>query len=196
MPVKAFLKKLKSIYKMKHENEKYNKVLNILRLSKPELDSTEHIEKEVINRISKLNDSGVTLSEIVDFLFRWVYIGWIRRSLITASVVLVAVFVYQQTVILKQIDFISRQTIIKERHSETEPTGGIEKMLMIYKNRGNRIDSKDITISDKQMKELIESVNELQLKYKDLEKIIEEDPDLKKLIEKKLIENNQHKINL
>ena len=46
------------------------------------------------------------------------------------------------------------------------------------------------------MKELLESVNELQIKYKDLENLIEEDPELKKLIEKKLIENNRTKINL
>lgn len=52
------------------------------------------------------------------------------------------------------------------------------------------------TISEKQMKELLESVNELQIKYKDLENLIEEDPELKKLIEKKLIENNRTKINL
>ncbi len=46
------------------------------------------------------------------------------------------------------------------------------------------------------MKELLESVNELQIKYKDLENLIEEDPELKKLIKKKLIENNRTKINL
>ena len=46
------------------------------------------------------------------------------------------------------------------------------------------------------MKELLESVNELQIKYKELENIIEGDPELKKLIEKKLIENNRTKINL
>ena len=46
------------------------------------------------------------------------------------------------------------------------------------------------------MKELLESVNELQVKYKDLEKLIKEDPELKKLIEKKLIEINRTKINL
>ncbi len=43
------------------------------------------------------------------------------------------------------------------------------------------------------MKELIESVNELQVKYKDLENLIEGDPELKKMIEKKLIESNHIK---
>ena len=38
---------------MKPESEKYDKVMNLLRKSKPELDSTEDIEREVIRRISK-----------------------------------------------------------------------------------------------------------------------------------------------
>ena len=36
----------------------------------------------------------------------------------------------------------------------------------------------------------------LQIKYKDLENLIEQDPELKKLIEKKLIENNRTKTKL
>jgi hypothetical protein len=67
---------------------------------------------------------------------------------------------------------------------------------MVYRNSGMRFPSKNITISERQMKELIESVNELQLKYKDLENLIEEDPELKKMIEKKLIENNRTNNNL
>jgi signal recognition particle subunit SEC65 len=66
----------------------------------------------------------------------------------------------------------------------------------VYKNSGRLFPSKTITISERQMKELLESVKELQIKYKDLEKLIEEDPGLKKNIEKKLIENNRTKINL
>jgi hypothetical protein len=46
------------------------------------------------------------------------------------------------------------------------------------------------------MKELLDSVNELQIKYKDFENLIEGDPELKKLIEMKLIEYNRTKINL
>ena len=72
----------------------------------------------------------------------------------------------------------------------------MEKMLVVLRNAGRRFPSNSITISEKQMKELLESVNELQLKYKDLENMIESDPELKKMIQKKLMENNRIKINL
>ena len=89
---------------MKSESEKYDKIINLLRKSKPEIDSIEDIEKEVIKRIARRSRSVVDLSELIDFLFSWVYIGWVRRSLIAASIALVMIFVYQQGVILKRID--------------------------------------------------------------------------------------------
>ena len=86
------------------ESEKYNKVLYILRKSKPVLSSADDIEREVIKKVSGVHQSEIILSDIVDILFGWVYIGWVRRSLIAASFVLVAVFIYQQGVFLKQIN--------------------------------------------------------------------------------------------
>ena len=66
----------------------------------------------------------------------------------------------------------------------------------MYKRSGRRFPSRSITISEKQMKELIDSVNNIQIKYKDLMKLIEEDSELKKYVENKLIENNRTKIKL
>ena len=44
---------------MKTENEKYNKVLKILRNSRPQLDSTEDIEREVINKIARAHQKQI-----------------------------------------------------------------------------------------------------------------------------------------
>jgi hypothetical protein len=181
---------------MKTESEKYNKILDLLRKSRPALDSTDSIEREVIKRIAQIKQSRLNLPEIIDFLFGWVYISWVRRSLIAVSIALVLIFLYQQAIILKRIDFLSRQTIVINRENSTTPSDEIEKMFMVYKNTGRRFPSKNMTISERQMKELLDSVNELRLKYKDLENLIEGDPELKKIIEKKLIENNRIKNNL
>jgi|GEM_PF-596009 hypothetical protein len=186
---------------MKQENENYNKVLNLLRKSEPVLNSTEDIEREVIKRVIQSNRMQVFFSELVDFLFRWVYIGWVRKSLITVSIALVLVFVYQQGIILRRIDMLSHQTITIEKGNLPGQADEIEKLLMVYKNSGKRFSSKTVTFSEDQIKELLESVNELQIKYKDLENLIDGDPELKKLIEiklieKKLIDNNHKKTNL
>jgi hypothetical protein len=180
---------------MKPGSEKYDKVINLLRKSEPKLDSTADIEREVIRRITETENSGFNISEVIDFLFGWVYIGWVRRSLITASVVLVMIFVYQQSVILKRIDAISRQTIVTDKGSVSTSADQIEKMMTVYKMTGRIFQSKTITISEKQMKELLETLKELQTNYRDLEDLIEGDPQLKRLIEQKLIDN-RNKINL
>jgi hypothetical protein len=46
------------------------------------------------------------------------------------------------------------------------------------------------------MNELLESINELKTRYKDLENIIDGDPELKKLNEEKIKEKNRTKLNL
>ncbi|TAL81652.1 MAG: hypothetical protein EPN88_00365 [Bacteroidetes bacterium] len=178
------------------ESEKYKNVLNILRKSPPVLDNTEEIEREVIKNISKNPQTRLNLSDLSDFLFGWIYIGWVRRSLITASVILVTVFIYQQGIILKQINYLSRQTIVVGGEASILPSDDLEKKLMMYKLTGHRFSSKKITISEKQMEQLLESVNELQVKYKDLLNLIDEDPELKKYFEKKIIENDRTKIKL
>jgi hypothetical protein len=181
---------------MEPESEKYIKVLNILRISKPVLRSTDNIEIEVIRRISKKHKSEVVLSDVIDFLFGWVYIGWVRRSLIAASVILVMIFVWQQGIILKRIDLLSRQTVVIDRENVTKSGDEIEKVLMMYKNSDRRFPSKTIRITEIQMRELLDSINELQIKYKDLENLIDEDPELKKYIEERLLENSRKRIKL
>ena len=181
---------------MKPENEKYKKVIDLLRKSEPVLDNTAEIEREVIRRVASVRSFQSVVSEAIDFLFRWVFIGWIRRSLIAASFALIFVFIYQQAAILKRIDFLSRQTIIISNENLKSAPDDFEKLMTEYRISGRRLSTKSITISEKQIRELFDSVNELQTKYKDLENLIEGDPELKKLIEKKLIENNRKKINL
>jgi len=181
---------------MAKESEKYDKVINLLRKSKPVLDSTEDIEREVINRLSRAKPSGLSLADVIDFLFGWVNIKWIRWSLITASIVLVLFFVYQQSVILKQIEILSNHTTIIEEEPLSRSSYEIGKMVMMYKLSGRKIPAQCITISEKQMEQLLESVNELQVKYRDLLNLIKEDPELKKYIEEKLNENNRIKIKL
>lgn len=181
---------------MNTESEKYNKIVKLLRESKPLLNSTGDIQREVIKKISMAPHPKFNLSEIFEFLFGWVYISWVRRSLIVASVMLVVFFVWQQGMILKQINYLSRQTIMINREATTDPAEVIEKRLLMYKLSGRRFPSQPITISEKQMNQLLDSVNELQVKYKVLKNLIEEDPELKKYIENKLNENNRTKIKL
>jgi hypothetical protein len=181
---------------MIQESEKYNKVLNILRKSKPELDSTESIEKEVIRRISGTQRQELLFSDVIDFIFGWVNIGWVRRSLIAVSLAMVVLFFRQQSIIMKRVDLLSKQNIVIRGEAQYTSADDVEKGLMMYKLSGRKFSSENITISEEQLNRLLESVNELKVQYKDLINMIEENPELKKYIENRLIENNRTKIKL
>jgi len=178
------------------ESERYNKIVEVIRKSKPTLNSTEEIQREVIRKVSITSHHKLNLSEITDFLFGWVYISWVRRSFIIASVILVLLFVFQQTIILKQIKYLSSQITITGKEKIYDPSDILEKRLMMFKLSGQKIGSGTITISERQMKQLLDTVNNLQIKYKDLMNLIEEDPGMKKNIENKLNEKNRTKIKL
>jgi hypothetical protein len=181
---------------MKTRDENYNKVINLLRNSGVKLDSTEEIEAGVIKRISATRHPAFNIDNVVNFLFGWVYIGWVRRSLIAASLILIMVFVYQQGVILRQINYLSRRTIVTEGTGSSISSGAFEKQLLMFKLTGRRLPAGNINITQKQLDQLLESVNELQDKYRNLINLIDSDPELKKYIENKLNEKNRTKINL
>jgi hypothetical protein len=178
------------------KEEKYSRVVNQLRKSRPYLTSTKEIEEAVIKRISKASNRKPNISVIIDFVFGWVYIGWVRRSLITASVLLVAIFVWQQSIIIERINILTEQVPVIQRESSSGNTDNIEKYRTIYTNLELKLHSGAITLSEKNVNEILDSLKELQVKYRDLENIINSDPDLRKYIEKKLLEVNNSKIKL
>jgi hypothetical protein len=181
---------------MKTGYHKYEKVRDLLRRSVPGLDSQAQMEEKIITSIKEGNKRGNGYPDILGFLFGWVYIGWVRRSLVAVSAVLVIFFVYQQAVIMKELDYLSRKSIIIDGSTGTVNTGDIEKRLLMYKLSGKKPAEEDLNISRQQMDELIESVNELHDKYRDLINIINSDPELRKYIEQKLDKKEKSKFNL
>jgi len=181
---------------METEEKKYDRILNILRKSKPQLTGMEDIEEKVLNRIRVPDKAKLTLSDLLDYMFSWVYVGWVRRSLIAASILIVIVFGYQQAMILKRVNSLTDRTIFTESMMVTGGSDEIHDKLLLYKLTDRKSHDKQIKISERQMKRLIEAVNELQLKYDDLMRMIEENPDLKKYIDERLTEENREKLKL
>jgi hypothetical protein len=182
--------------KMETVNEKYNKVLEILRKRKPVLKETDEIEERVLQRIMEKQKTSADLSDLIDFLFGWTYINWVRRSLITASVFLVTVFILQQSIMMKQINHLSRQMEYYERDASGFSGEYQDSRMMLLKFSEKRYPFFKKTTSDKQVEELLRTIDQLKKEYKELDKIIEENPELKNLIEKKLSEIEGNKIKI
>lgn len=172
---------------------KSDKIISILRESRPDPGDVGQISEKVVNRIQKERTS-VSVKEIVyEFIFGWVYIGWIRRSMVTAALVLVVFFGYQQAIILKRINSLSGQYITGAGSVKAGITEDYSDKLRIFKLYGRKAAENKVTFSEKDIDIFIESVSDIQTKYKDLLEIINSDPQLKKYFEERINKNEQAK---
>ena len=174
---------------MKTEMEKYDKLMLLLRKAKPKEVYSEEIEKAVLEMIRNKHRSGYLKPDFIEFLFAWVYIGWIRRSLIGASMILVLIFVVQQNTILKQIDYLNKQIIVKNY----DPAEVIEQKLELYNLRGS---SQSVMIPEEDLYQILDSLSTLKFKYEEVMNLLESDPELKKVVEEKLKRNIRAKFNM
>jgi hypothetical protein len=182
--------------KMEQVNEKYDKVLELLRRTKPVPGETDEIEEIVLRKIMEHRKPEASLPDLIDFLFGWTYIKWVRRSLVTASVFLVMVFVLQQSIMMKQINHLSRQMESYERDASGFSGEYLERRMMLLRFTEKRFPVFKKTGTDKQVEDLFRTIDKLKKEYRDLDKIIEENPELKSLIEKKLSEIEGNKIKI
>lgn len=181
---------------MATERKKYERILNILRKSKPELTGLDDIEEKVLHKIQQSGKKKQDDFNLFDYLFGWVYIGWVRTALVSVSVFFVGLFIYQNSMILRRISLLENQTIVTGNQFVSEPYSGLEEKLMLKKLSVRKLKYGSITITEKQLEKFADSYNELEIKYKDLIQLIDDDPELKQMLEKKLSEKNKKKFNL
>jgi hypothetical protein len=171
---------------METEDKKYNKVLKILKKSKPVFRDNEAITEKVMAQLQE-EKARVSLPElIIEYLFGWVYIGWIRRSMVAAAMVIVVFFGYQQALILRRINDLSGQKIRNGTLIMTGMTDNLTSKMSFYRITDKKLYDEKINVSEKEIDELIKTLNKLQVKYKDLFYLLENDPELKKYVEDKI----------
>jgi len=181
---------------METESEGYRKIITLLRASKPELSSAEKLESEIMQRIAGKSRAVVAADSFISFLFGWTYIGWVRRSLITVSIILVAFFIWQQSLIVRQINVLNSRLLISEiENVKYQPRVDGKKLLMMGKS-GSGFSDGEIEFSEDKIEKLLESYATLKSDYGELLKLINEDPELKKLIEEKADQNRIKKFKL
>ena len=179
---------------MEQAEKKYGEVIGFLRRSKPGIRHPEIMTEKILDKIGNQKNRTGFLESIGNFVFGWVYIGWVRKGMIAFSTIILLLFIYQQSVIIRRINSIDRQVV----------TAGISSSQVVRENidPGNllkRIEflmpAAEKELSQKNVDALIESLSDLQVKYRDILKLIQEDPELRKYFEKRLNEKNSNIFN-
>jgi hypothetical protein len=180
---------------MSAEKEKYDELIKLLRKSSPEFPDKEGMADKVMGIIESSRQKVNQSETIFDYLFWWVHIGWVRRSLVIASILLIMVFGYQQTVILKRLSDLNRQPVITSNQMVVFSTLKFSNDFSFMVNYED-INSENLKITDRRVRKLLKSYEEITEKYKELRNILEEDPELMKYLEENLNSVNKNKIKL
>lgn len=170
---------------MKTEKEKYEKIVDSLRKSTPELNQLDSLEEKIMRRIPNRDHKDVTgVTGLLDFLFGWIYIGWVRKTLIAASFALLGFFIWQQNSIINQINDLSDSIRENDRMIIYDPSAALEKRQMLLKYSRER--SGGYYVPEEDLSKIIDSLKLLDIRYKNLLELINNDTLLKKRVEEKL----------
>lgn len=181
---------------MEQEKEKYSRLIALLRKSKPVPDNSSLLAEKVMARI-QMDRTTLSASDLFyGFIFGWVDVGWLRKSMVTAAVSLLLFFAYQQTVILRRLDALSGRTVVDISATRTTMAGELPGKLKMYSLFGKRSNPVKMNVTEKDIDKFIETVNDLQVRYENIYRIIEGDPELKEYFEEKIkkSENSKPKI--
>jgi hypothetical protein len=181
---------------MDEGKNRYEKAVKIIRKSKPVLSNPGVIEDAVMSSIrDKEKDRGM-LTGLVESIYGWIYIGWVRRSLVGAALIIFTVFVYQQADILRSVRSLEKEIVSIRSEQPSVNVRDLERRLTVFKISSKISTGRKIEVYESQLQEIIDSYKNLEQKYENLNRIIEEDSLLKNYFENKLKEeeNNRSKI--
>jgi hypothetical protein len=178
---------------MKTEDTNYEKVLKLLKEAKPELRDIEIVTEKVMRQLKEEKSRIDPFEMIIEFLFGWIYIGWVRKSLVAAVISIILLFGYQQVLILKKVNELSGQRIQDGNLFMTSAKNDILDKIRVFRFSGRKLENNKDPVSRKEIDEMIKSINMLQIKYKDVINLIEDDPELKKYVESRMKETGRNK---
>jgi hypothetical protein len=165
---------------MDQGSDKYEKITEILKKSIPDAGvSAEYISERVLKSITSRKKPAAGLT---DMIFGWVYIGWLRRSLVAASLILITVFVVQQRSMMDQIEDLRNQVIRNDMTSSYDPYRNLELKKLVNKE----LQSGSVLVPESDLNNLIDSLRTINRKYDDIMQLIERSPELKKTVQKEL----------
>jgi hypothetical protein len=171
---------------MKTEDTKYEKVLKLLKEAKPDLKDMDIVTEKVMRQLKEEKSKIDPIEMIIEFLFGWIYVGWVRKSMVVAAVCMALLFGFQQVLILKKINELSGQRIQDGNLFMTSAKNEISDRIRVFRFSGRKLEDKKNSVSKKEIDEMIKSINKLQIKYKDIIDLIEDDPELKNYVETRM----------
>jgi hypothetical protein len=148
--------------------EKLDKIYSRLNSYSPEPLEKDALIRNVMDMTSEPG-SNKLISLIMNILFGWAEILWIRRGFIAISAGLIFAFIFQQFSIVSRIGQLESRMVESNTEQLIRQQG--EHVLLnsvIIKEMEEDQLQDSIMVSDKDLRDLINSYSELQSRYQDL----------------------------
>jgi hypothetical protein len=178
---------------MKTEDDKLNMLIGLIKRSEPVMKDQKRFTEKVIENIEKRKRQPDLLASLNELLFGWVYVGWVRRSLVAVSLAILFFFGYQQAVLLKRVNELSDRRIEGSASMVHGITTNYSGKLRLYRLFGERALEKNSNISEDKIEDFVRQVYELNSEYQDLIEEMKKDSSLKKYVGEKMEEMNRKK---
>ncbi len=148
--------------------DKLDKIYSRLDSYKPEPEDRSDMIRNVMDKTSEPNKEQ-SIGKIMNILFGWTEILWVRRGLITISMGLIFVFVFQQFSIVSRIGQLESRMVESSTEKILRQQGEhvlLNSVIMKEMQEGQLQDS--VMVSDKDLRDLVNSYSDLQRRYQDL----------------------------
>ncbi|MBM3419857.1 MAG: hypothetical protein FJY11_01850 [Bacteroidetes bacterium] len=171
---------------MKVNEEEYNRFTEVMGRSHNAPAHPDLLAERIIERVLGESRKAGSRPAIHEFVFGWTTVGWARRSLSIASLLLVGLFVYQQFEIMTGIKDINYRMKagggIEVRPAESFEPGQALRLKSLSSSLPYGVDSIKVSVDD--ISRLIELYKELELSRERINRILQLNPEILRMIEK------------
>lgn len=168
----------------------YEKAVGFLKKNKPVLTDKELLVKKVMQNLTGLPARSSLPKMAGRYLFSWVYVGWVRKTMATAAILFFGFFIFQQLTLNKRVARLESRMI---KSSITPPdfrtTPDLKQRLFFELVARKTGDTDSITLSKDDFSEFLQSYSDLQAKYEKIKKHVKKDSFLDKVLKKNLDKN-------
>jgi hypothetical protein len=168
--------------------KKYTRLINRLKNSSPELEFKEVLVDEIMERIRKPEPSSGGKGKLIDYIFGWSGIYWLRGSMAAIAAVFVGVFIFQQVSIANRFDSLENQLVNTVNVLQSfEPQLGISQKVFLKMISS---DDDSITVSRTDLEKMLNLYMELQKANEEINQESISDPHNQREIRKNAVKKS------
>lgn len=146
---------------MESEN-KYLKVIQTLKNSRPVLTTKEKLTDDIMKMISESSEK-ITLREmLINALFGWVNIYWVRGTMTIAAILFSGLFIIQQLIISHRINSLEKQLVETINTIDRYKPLGINQKVLLNMYVKDQMVNDSLTVSTSDLKDLLNHYSEFQ----------------------------------